>query len=147
MSDTNSLIHHCAMALLSLFAVTLLFLLSYSYALGTEFVRPRPLVEYGDILLAQELDTSLGNLDNQLTKCIDAGTGNPAQCYCQHPQETQAVKMSYDKVLQARPKWKGKILFWKDTANMQSHNLVIPAIENQLKTASLDCATNTSSTK
>lgn len=137
MFRTNSLLHQ--------FAFALLFFFSCSYAFATDFVRPRPLVEYGDILLAQELDTSLGILDDRLSKCIESGTGNPAQCYCRHPQETQAVKMSYDKVLQARPKWKGKILFWKDTANMQSRNLVMPAIENQLRTASLDCSTNSSS--
>lgn len=120
-------------------AIVLLSLLSHSHAFGTEFVRPRPLLEYEDILLAQQLDSSVSKLNALLTPCVDSGSGSPEECYCRYPRETQALKDSYEKTLQARPKWKGKILFWKNVANLQSHNLVMPAIENQLKSSPPTC--------
>lgn len=101
-------------------------------AMATEFVRPRPLIEYNDILLAQELDTAINTLNDRLAQCVDSGAGKPAECYCRYPAELEAAKASYEKVMQARPKWKGRVLFWKDTANVASHNLVMPAIENLL---------------
>lgn len=122
-----------------LLALAILFMPSTSFALGTEFVRPRPLLEYEDILLAQQLNSSVSSLNDLLTQCVDSSSGNSAECYCRHPKEAQAVKNSYETTLQARPKWKGKILYWKDPADMKSHNLVMPAIEHQLKSSTLSC--------
>ncbi len=117
----------------------LLLCLSSSIACATEFVRPRPLTEYADILLAQELDTSIGALNDQLSKCIDAGAGNSSECYCRYPAEAGAAKVAYEKILQARPKWKGKVLFWKDAQNLASHSLVMPAIESLLQAPAESC--------
>jgi len=117
----------------------LLFCLSCSLASATEFVRPRPLTEYADILLAQELDTTVGALNDHLSKCIDSGTGNSAECYCRYPAEADAAKVSYEKILKARPKWKGKVLFWTDAQNLASHNLVMPAIESLLQASAESC--------
>lgn len=119
--------------------VASLVFLSCPVASATEFVRPRPLTEYADILLAQELDTAINVLNDRLRQCVDSNAGNPSECYCRYPTEAGAAKASYEKVLQARPKWKGKILFWKNMQSQASHNLVMPAIENQLQSSSQGC--------
>lgn len=113
--------------------IALLFFLPCSLASATELVRPRPLTEYADILLAQELDTAISALNDSVSQCVDSGAGKPSECYCRYPVEVDVAKASYEKVLQARPKWKGKILYWKNMENLVSHNLVMPAIENQLR--------------
>lgn len=135
MSYIQSVLHHLVIALVSLLLISFLFLLSCSFAFATEFVRPRPLVEYEDIMLAQELDAALGLLNEQLAACLDAGKAAPDECNCQLQKEAQAARLSFDKVMQSRPKWKGKILFWKNTTTLQSRNLVMPAIERQLSSA------------
>lgn len=144
MSDINSLIHHVVVSVLSLFFVSALFLLS-SAAFATDFVRPRPLMEYEDIMLAQELDSTLSALNDGLVRCVDAGTASPEECHCRFPKEVQAAKLSYERVLTARPKWKGKILYWKNTANLQSRNLVMPAVETQLQSTTAACGLSQSS--
>lgn len=78
MSDINSLIHHVVVAVLSLFFVSVLFLL-FSSALATEFVRPKPLVEHEDTMLAQELDSSLSTLNDGLAKCVDSDMASPGR--------------------------------------------------------------------
>jgi hypothetical protein len=120
-------------------AIALCFLCFSSIASGTEFVRPRPLMEYEDILLAEKLDSPVSKLNDLLSQCIDAGARDPVECHCQHPEEVRAVKTSYEQVLQARPKWRGKVLFWKNTENMQSRKLILPAIENQVNSPTLNC--------
>lgn len=120
--------------------IALLFFLPSSLVLATELVRPRPLTEYADILLAQELDTAISALNDRVSQCVDSGAGKPSECYCRYPDEADVAKASYDKVLQARPKWKGKILFWKNTENLASYKLVMPAIENQLRSPTQGCS-------
>jgi hypothetical protein len=122
--------------------VASLIFLPCSLSFATEFVRPRPLTEYADILLAQELDTAINVLNARLTQCVDSNAESPSDCYCRYPQEAGAAKASYEKVLQARPKWKGKILFWKNMQNLASHNLVMPAIENQLRSSTQGCSSS-----
>lgn len=107
--------------------------ISCSLASATELVRPRPLTEYADILLAQELDTTIVTLNEHISKCIEAGSGNSSECYCRYPAEADAAKMAYEKILKARPKWKGKVLFWKDAQNTASYSLIMPAIESMLQ--------------
>jgi hypothetical protein len=99
---------------------------------ATELVRPRPLVEYADIQLAQELDTALANLNGKVSHCVDSGENHPSACRCHFRTEAEVTQASYEKVLQARPKWKGKILYWKNPDNLSSHHLVMPAIAHQL---------------
>lgn len=120
--------------------IALLFFLPSSLVSATELVRPRPLTEYADILLAQELNTAISALNDRVSQCVDSGAGKPSECYCRYPVEADAAKASYEKVLQARPKWKGKILFWKNPENLASHNLVMPAIENQLRSPTQGCS-------
>lgn len=120
-------------------ALVILIVLACNCASATEFVRPRPLTEYADLLLAHELDTSIAALNDRMAQCVESGAGNPSECYCRYPEEADAAKASYDKVIQARPKWKGKILFWKDTQNLAGHNLVMPAIENLLQLPTESC--------
>ena len=129
-----------AISLLRQVAIALLFFLACSLASATEFTRPKPLTEYADILLAQELDTALNALNDRVTQCVDSGTGNPTECFCRHMGEAETAKASYEKVLQARPKWKGKILYWKSTENQASHNLVMPAIDHQLRSSAPGCS-------
>ncbi len=122
-----------------LITLALMLALPASLATAAEFVRPRPLTEYADILLAQKLDTAISALNDRIAQCIDSGAGNPSECYCRYPGEADAAKASYEKVLEARPKWKGRVLFWKDTENLASHNLVMPAIESLLQTPTQGC--------
>ena len=120
--------------------IALLFFLPSSLTTAAELVRPRPLTEYADILLAQELDTAISALNDRVSKCVDSGAGKASECYCRYPGEAGAAKALFEKVLQERPKWKGKILFWKNIENHASHNLVMPAIENQLRSPSQGCS-------
>lgn len=121
--------------------LALMFLLPCSLAFATEFVRPRPLTEYADILLAQELDTAINALNNHMSQCVDSGVGNPSECNCRYAEEAKAAEASYEKVLQARPKWKGKVLFWKDTQNLASYYLIMPAVESLLQSPAQGCGT------
>jgi len=122
-----------------LVAMVLLSFLACLPASATEFMRPRPLTEYGDILLAQELDTAINALNDRMTQCIDSGAGSPPECFCRHAGEAGIAKTAYEKVLQARPKWKGKILYWKNMENQASHNLIMPAIDHQLRSSTAEC--------
>lgn len=97
-------------------------------------------MEYDDILLAQELDTAINALNDRVTQCVDSGAGKPSECFCRYPEEAEAAKASYEQVLQARPKWKGKLLYWKNMENLASHNLVMPAIDHQLRSSTQGCS-------
>jgi len=119
--------------------IALIFLLPCASVLAAELVRPRPLMEYTDILLAQELDIAVGTLNDSLAHCIDSGIGSASECYCRHPLEAEATKAIYVKILQARPKWKGKVLFWKNPETLASRNLVMPAIDNMLQSPDQEC--------
>lgn len=116
-------------------SLALLLSLLFPLASATELVRPRPLMEYADIQLAQELDTALVTLNDKVSQCAGNNEENPSACLCRFQSEADATQASYEKVLQARPKWKDKILYWKNPENMSSHNLVMPAIEHQLKSS------------
>lgn len=124
--------------------IALIFLFAGSIASATEFVRPRPLSKFDDILLAQELDTVINVLNNRITLCVDAGRESPTECFCRYPEEANNAKKSYDKILLARPNWRGKILYWQTLDNQASHQLVMPAVENQLRSSTLTCSTSTS---
>lgn len=116
--------------------------LSCALADAAEFLRPRPLMEYHDVMLAQELDTALVTLNDRQKKCVNAGKASPNECACRYPAEASIAMASFDKALQARPAWKGKILYWKNPDNQASRQLVMPAIEHQLKTALSACRTS-----
>jgi hypothetical protein len=118
------------------FTMASMLFLAVSGTSATEFVRPRPLIEYEDIMLAQELDNALGGLDARLASCADAGPESADTCRCRYPKETEATKAAYEKVMAVRPKWKGKILFWKNPDTQASRNLVMPAIDSQLSSIS-----------
>ena len=120
--------------------MVLLFSLSWSLASATEFVRPRPLTEYEDILLAQELYTAINAFNDRVTPCVSAGTSELSECSCRYPAEASAAKAVYERVLQARPKWTGKILYWKNPESLVSHNLVMPAINQQLQSSNARCS-------
>ncbi len=119
--------------------IAVLFSLVCSLASATELVRSRPLLEYADILLAQELDTVVNTLNDRMSQCVNSGAGNYSECYCRNSAEVGTAKSSYEKVLEARPKWKGKALFWKDPKDLASHNLVMPAIESLIQSPSQGC--------
>lgn len=106
---------------------------------AVELLRPRPLMEYHDVMLAQELDTALAVLNSRTAQCVGSGEASPEACACRFPAETSVATASYDKVLQARPSWKGKVLYWKNPNNHTSHQIVMPALEHQLITAQSAC--------
>ena len=106
---------------------------------ATELVRPRPLMEYADIMLAQELDVAVTTLNEHVQKCVDSGAGDPAECFCRSRQQADTAQVSYVKTLEARPKWQGKILYWKNTDTLASRQLIMPAIEQQLRASPPQC--------
>lgn len=122
-------------------AITLagLSLLTPSLVGATELVRPKPLMEYADILLAQELDSAVSVLDARVSQCVESSTGNAGECYCRFPSEADTAKAAYEKTLEARPKWQGKILYWKNPETLASRQLIMPAIGQQLR-SSVGCA-------
>ena len=120
-------------------AIALALLLPAAMASAVELLRPKPLMEYHDILLAQELDSALAVLNDRWSNCKDATSEKPEACACRHPEAAKNAADAYDKVVQARPKWKGKILYWKNPDNQESRQLVMPAIDHQLKAGALDC--------
>jgi len=115
-----------------------LLFLGCTHASATEFVRPRPLTEYDDVQLAQELNAAIDSLNDRMTQCVGSDSGTASKCFCRYSSEAGVAKAVYEKTLEARPKWKGKILYWKNPKNLTSHNLVIPAIDHQLSTT-LQC--------
>jgi hypothetical protein len=131
---------HTVVPSLRRIALSGLLLITPSLVCATELVRPRPLMEYADILLAQELDVAVTALNDQLQQCVDSGTGTPAECFCRSPKEADAARVSYAKTLQARPKWQGKILYWKNTDTLASRQLVMPALEQQLGASAPACS-------
>lgn len=114
--------------------------LSSSLACATDFVRPRPLTEYADILLAQELDAAMTALNDRMSKCLGSGAGDAAECYCRYPGEAGSAGDAYRKIMEARPKWKGRVLFWKDMQSLASRSLIMPAVESLLQARPQSCA-------
>lgn len=121
-----------------------LFFLTPSLVSATELVRPKPLMEYADILLAQELDGAVSALDARVSQCVESGTGNAGDCLCRYPDEAGAARAAYEKTLAQRPKWQGKILYWKNTETLDSRQLIMPAIGQQLQSSMPMCATQIS---
>jgi len=118
-----------------------LFFLAPSLVNATELVRPKPLMEYADILLAQELDAAVSALDARVAQCVESGTGKAGDCLCRYPNEMGAARTAYEKTLAQRPKWKGNILYWKNTDTLASRQLIMPAIGQQLQSSKPMCAT------
>lgn len=116
-----------------------LFLSAPPFAGATELVRPRPLMEYTDILLAQQLDVAVSALDAHVTQCVGSGGGNAAECSCRYRSEVETAKAVYARTLEARPKWQGKILYWKNTDTQASRQLIMPAIDRQLQSSITEC--------
>jgi hypothetical protein len=130
---------------LPLRAITLvgLFCLTPALVAATELVRPKPLMEYADILLAQELDVAVSALDTRVSHCVESGAGNAGECYCRFPSEADAAKTVYEKTLEARPKWQGKILYWKNPESLASRQLIMPALGQQLQSSMPMCSAQT----
>jgi hypothetical protein len=126
---------------LPLRAITLawLFCLTPSLVWATELVRPKPLMEYADILLAQELDGAVSALDARVSQCVEANMGNAGDCFCRYPNEAETARAAYEKTVAARPKWQGKILYWKNTETLASRQLIMPAIGQQLQSSMPGC--------
>jgi hypothetical protein len=130
---------------LPLRAITLvgLFCLTPALVAATELVRPKPLMEYADILLAQELDVAVSALNTRVSHCVESGAGNGGDCLCRYRSEADTAKAAYEKTLAARPKWQGKILYWKNPESLASRQLIMPALGQQLQSSMPMCSTHT----
>lgn len=91
------------------------------------------LAKQSDIDDANKVEQAINAMTSKVMGCVKNKLAQPAHCHCLYPNTSNNLKQVYDKVLNAHPDWKDKVVFYSDAGNGFGHNISFRGLRMQFE--------------